>query len=150
MGRSLSVIKRCSAFLSALSTQQVLQAQVVAPGLLFSHAVSCHKEGLFKKMEHFNWLRTGQHGCPLDGQNISTRMLYFISRLHIPWKSHSCTLKVEERLASSLLVFVRGIDMIVDNKEKKRGQSTLQFSSTGLQWSRLRASSSLVSTSPTN
>jgi hypothetical protein len=40
-------------------------------------------------------------------------------------------------------------EMIVDYR-KKRGPSTPPFSSIRLQWSRLRASSSLVSTSPTN
>ena len=39
-------------------------------------------------------------------------------------------------------------EMIVE--DRKRGLSTPPFSSTGLQWSRLKASSSLVSTSPTN
>jgi hypothetical protein len=39
-------------------------------------------------------------------------------------------------------------EMIVDYR-KKRTEHT-PFSSMGLQWSRLRASSSLVSTSPTN
>ena len=39
-------------------------------------------------------------------------------------------------------------EMILDYR--KGGRSTPPFSSTGLQWSRLRASSSLVSTSPTN
>ena len=38
-------------------------------------------------------------------------------------------------------------EMIVDYREKR---TEPQFSSTGLQWSRLRASRSLVSTSPTN
>ena len=43
---------------------------------------------------------------------------------------------------------IRTKKMIVDYR--KRGLSTSPFSSTGLQWSRLRASRSLVSTSPTN
>jgi hypothetical protein len=44
MGRSLSIIKHCSAFVTTLSTRQVLQA----PGLLLSRVVRCHKEGLGK------------------------------------------------------------------------------------------------------
>ena len=40
-------------------------------------------------------------------------------------------------------------EMIVDYR-KKRGPSMPPFSSTGLQWSRLRVSSSFLSTSPTN
>jgi hypothetical protein len=39
-------------------------------------------------------------------------------------------------------------EMIVDYKKERTEPAP--FSSTGLQWSRLRASSSLVSTSPTN
>ena len=46
----LSIIKRCSAFLTMLSTRQVLQALVLllVPGLLSSRVVRCHKEGLRK------------------------------------------------------------------------------------------------------
>jgi hypothetical protein len=43
---------------------------------------------------------------------------------------------------------IRTKEVIVDYR--RRGPSTPSFSSTGLLWSRLRASSSLVSTSPTN
>ena len=46
MGRSLPIIKHSSAL--TLSTRQVPQALVVAPGLLFSRVVRCHKKGLRK------------------------------------------------------------------------------------------------------
>ena len=56
MGRSLFIIRCCSAF----STGQVLQVQVLSH-LDYCAVVWCHKEGL-----NCNWLRTGQHGWPLD------------------------------------------------------------------------------------
>jgi hypothetical protein len=60
MERSLSILKQCSAFLSTLSTRQVLQA------LLLSHLdYKVVWSGATKK-DLRNWLRTGQHGWPSD------------------------------------------------------------------------------------
>jgi hypothetical protein len=67
----------------------------VAAGLLFSRVVRCHKKELC------NWLRT-EHGWPLDVH----REIIFIICMSISW------LNMEERLTSSLLVFMRGIDML--------------------------------------
>ena len=60
----------------------------VTPGLLFSYVVRCHKERLRKI------------AVASKGQNTNN-MHVNLSRL-----------KVEERLTSSLVVFVRGIDML--------------------------------------
>ena len=76
----------------------------VAPGLLFSSVVRCHKEGLCKglwTLENCNWLRTGQHGWPLNVHSINN------IHVNLSW------LKVEERLTSSLLVFVRRVDKLI-------------------------------------
>ena len=47
MGKSLSIIKRCSDFLTTLSTRQVLQALVLSH-LDYCSVVWCHKEGPLK------------------------------------------------------------------------------------------------------
>jgi hypothetical protein len=63
MGRSLSITKRYSAFLTTLSTRQVLQ------GLFLSHLDYCAVvwSGATKRdLGKYNWLRTGQHGWPLN------------------------------------------------------------------------------------
>ena len=91
MGRSLSIIKRYSTFLTALSTRQVLQA------LVLSHLDYCPVvwSGVIKS----DVLPiTGQHGWPLNVHGELT--------LNLSW------LKVEERLTSSLFVFVRSVDML--------------------------------------
>ena len=93
MGRNMSIIKRCSAFLTTLSTRQVLQA------LVLSHLDYCSVvwSGVTKKV-----------------QNRAARLaLEFTQRANINNMHVNLSwLKVEERLTSSLLVFVRGIDML--------------------------------------
>ena len=56
--RSLSKIKCCSAFSTALSTRQVQQA------LVLSHLDYCSV--VWSGATNCNWLRRGQHGWPLD------------------------------------------------------------------------------------
>ena len=80
MGRSLSIIKRCSAFLTTLSTRQVLQA------LVLSHLDYCSVvwSGATKKdLGNCNWLRTGQHGWPLD---VHRELLIICMPISPGWK----------------------------------------------------------------
>ena len=60
MGRILSKIKRCSAFLTTLSTRQVLQTLVCCTLTTVQSCVQVAQK------RTCNWLRTGQHGWPLD------------------------------------------------------------------------------------
>ena len=99
MGRSLSIIKCCSAFLTALSTRQVLQAQVLSHldcSVVWSGAT---KRDLKKLQLAQNRLARLDLGCT-QRANINNMLA------NLSW------LKVEERLTSSLPVFVRGIDML--------------------------------------
>ena len=85
MGRSLSIIKRWSAFLTTQSTRQVLVLSLLDYcSVVWSGAT----EGLRK-------IAIGS-----EHESIS------LSHVNLSW------LKVEERLTSSLLVLVRGIDML--------------------------------------
>ena len=63
MRRSPSIIKHCSAFLTTLSTRQVLQALVLSQldycSVLWSDATK-------KDLGKLDWLRTGRHGWSLD------------------------------------------------------------------------------------
>jgi hypothetical protein len=52
--------------------------------------------------ENYNWPRTWQHGWPLNVHEELTYNMY----VNFSW------LKVEERLTSSLLAFVRSIDLL--------------------------------------
>ena len=98
IGRSLSIITSCSTFLTALSTRQVLQALVLSLldycSVVWSGAT---------KNEICNWLRTGQHGWALGCTQRAN-----INNMHV----NPSWFKVYERLTSSLLVFMRGIDML--------------------------------------
>ena len=60
VGRGLSIIKCCSAFLTTISTRQVLQA------LVLSHLDYCSVVWLSATKENCNWLITGQHGWPVN------------------------------------------------------------------------------------
>ena len=94
----MSLIKCYSTFFTAVSTRQVLQALV----LLHLDYCSVVWSGATKR-ENCNWLRTGQHGWPFGCTHRAN-----MNNMHVDlsW------LKVEERLTSSLLVFMRGIDML--------------------------------------
>jgi hypothetical protein len=100
MLRSLSIIKRCSAFLTTLSTRQVLQA------LVLSHLDYCSvvcsdytKRDLGKLQLALNRAARLALRCT---QRANMNNMHF----HLSW------LKVEERLTSSLHGFLRGIDML--------------------------------------
>ena len=89
MGRSLSIIKHYSAFLTTLSTRQVQQA------LVLSHLDYCS----------FVWLRATKRDL-VKLQLAQNRANINNMQVHL-----SC-LKEEEKLTSSLLVFVRSVDML--------------------------------------
>ena len=96
MRRGLSVIKCCSAILTSQSTEQALQA------LALSHMDYCPviwpsatKKDVGLEQSSKTW-PLNVHG----GLNINNMPV------NLSW------LKVEERLTSSLLVFVRGIDVL--------------------------------------
>jgi hypothetical protein len=89
MGRSLSIIKCCSA-VTALLTRQVLQA------LVWSGAT----DGLFAK------LQLAQDRVARLALKCTQRANIDNMHVNLSW------LNVEERFTSSLLVFVRGIDML--------------------------------------
>jgi hypothetical protein len=64
-------IKHCSA-LTTLSARQVLQA------LILSHLDYCSvmwSGGKRGTLENCNWLRTGQHGWPLDVHRVNINLL---------------------------------------------------------------------------
>ena len=93
MGRSLFIVKRCSTFLTALSTRQVLQA------LVLSHLDNCSfvwsgatKRGLEKLQLAHNRAARLALGCT-QRANINN------THVNLSW------LKVEERLTSSLLIY---------------------------------------------
>jgi hypothetical protein len=90
MGRSLSIIKCCSAFLTALSTRQVLV-------LSHLHYCSVVWSGATKR-ENCNCLN-----WPLY---VHRELTLITCRSNLSW------LKVEERLTTSQLVFVIVIDML--------------------------------------
>ena len=100
MGRSLFIIKHYSAFLTTLSTRQVLQA------LVLSHLDYCSvvSSGATKsdvgKLQLAQNRATQQAFKRTRGANINDM------HVNISW------LKVEERLSSSLLVFVKGVDKL--------------------------------------
>jgi hypothetical protein len=89
MGRGLSIMKRCSAFLTRLSTKQVLQVVDYCPVIWSSS--------------------TKRDICKLQlAQNRAARLaLKCTQRANI-----NDMLKVEKRLTAFLLVFVRGMDML--------------------------------------
>ena len=100
MGRSLSTIKRCSTFLTALSTRQVLQA------LVLSHLDYCLVVWSGTTKRDFGKLQLAQNrAAPLA---LGCKQRANINNMHV----NLSWLKGEESLTSSLLVFVRGTDML--------------------------------------
>jgi hypothetical protein len=100
MGRSLSIIKGCSAFLTTLSTRQVLQALVLSHLDYCSFTWSCAtKRDLWK-------LQLSQNRAPRLALKSTHRANIDDMHVNLSW------IKVEERLTSSLLVFVRGVDKL--------------------------------------
>ena len=117
MGRSLSIIKHCSAFITTLSTRQVLQALVstfittlstrqVLQVLVLSHLDygSVVWSGATKK--DFRKLQLAQNRAAQLALGCTQRANINNMHVNLSW------LKVEERLTSSLLLFMRGIDML--------------------------------------
>jgi hypothetical protein len=83
MGGSLSIIKCYSAFLTTLSTRQVLQALVV------SHLDYCLVvcSGATKRdLGNCSWLRTGKHGWPLKVHRELTLMTFMLISHGSKWK----------------------------------------------------------------
>jgi hypothetical protein len=100
MGRGLSIIKRCSAFLRTHSTKQVLQALVLSYRdycpVIWSSAA---KKDLVK--------------LQLAQNRVARLALHCNQRANINTMHSSLyCLKVEERLTASLLVFIRNIDVL--------------------------------------
>ena len=97
---SLSIIKRYSAFLTTLSTRQVLQALVLSDLDYCSVVWSGATKRDLRKLQL--------------GQNREARLALIstwrdnINGMHV----NLSWLKVEERLTSSLLIFVRGVDKL--------------------------------------
>jgi hypothetical protein len=80
MGRSLSIIKQCSAF---LTTRQVLQA------LVLSHLDYCPVvwSGASKRdLGNYNYLRTGQHSWPLEVHRELTLIICMSISHDSKWK----------------------------------------------------------------
>jgi hypothetical protein len=98
MGRRLSIIKRYSNLLTALSTRQVLQA------IVLSHLDYCSVvwSGATKR----DLGKLAQNSAAWLALGCSQRSNMNNMHVNLSW------LKVEERLTPSLLVFVRGIDML--------------------------------------
>ena len=100
MVRSLSIIKCFSTFLTTLSTRQVLQAIV----LLHLDYCSVVWSGATKR--NLGKLQLAQNRAARLALVCTQRANINNMHVNLSW------LKVEERLTSSLLVFVRGIDML--------------------------------------
>ena len=103
MGRSLSIIKRCSDFLTTLSTRQVLQA-LILPHLNYC-SVPDHTSGATKK--DLGKLQLAQNRAARLPTGCTQRANINNMHVNISW------LKVEKRLTSSLLLLMRGINMSV-------------------------------------
>ena len=100
MGRRLSIIKRWSTFLTTLSTRQVLQARVL------SHLDYCSVLWSVATKRDLGKLQLAQNRAARLALGCTQRANMNNMHVNLSW------LKVEERLTSSLLVFVRGIDMM--------------------------------------
>ena len=96
MGRSLSIIKWCSAFLTTLSTRQDLKALVLSH-LDYSSVVW---SGATKK--ELGKLQLVQNKAALLALGCTQKAIINDMHVNLSW------LKVEERLTSSLPVFMRG------------------------------------------
>ena len=96
MGRCLSIRKWCSAFLTTLSTRQVLQA------LVLSHLDYCSEVRSGATKKDLGKLQLVQNRTALLAIKSTWRANINDMHVNLSW------LKVEERLKSSLLVFVRG------------------------------------------
>ena len=99
MGRSPSIIKRCSTFLTTLSTRQVLQA------LVLSHLDYCSVVPGATKRDLGNVQLTQNRAARL-ALECSYRSNINNMHVNLSW------LKGEERLTSSLLVFMGDIDIL--------------------------------------
>jgi hypothetical protein len=100
MGRSLSMIKRRSIFLTTLSTRQILQA------LVLSHVDYCSVMWPGATKRDLGKFKLASNRAARLGLRCTQRANINIMHVNLSW------LKVEERLTSSLLVFLRGIDMM--------------------------------------
>ena len=99
MGRCLSIIKRCSA-LTTLSTRQVLQA------LVLSHLDYCSVVWSGATKRDLGKFQLAQNRAGRLALKCTWRDDMNYMHVNLSW------LKVEERLTSSLLFFVRGVDML--------------------------------------
>ena len=100
MGKSMSIIKRCSTFLTAQSTRQVLQA------LVLSHLDYCSVVWSGATKRDLGKLQLAQNRAAQLTLGCTQRANINNMHVNLSW------LKVQERLTSSLLVFVRVIDIL--------------------------------------
>ena len=98
MERSHSIIQCCSAFLKSLSTRQVLQS------LVLSHLDYCSVLWSGDTKKDLRKLQLAQNRAARMALECTQRAN--INNMHVNLSS------LKERLTSSLLVFVRGIDML--------------------------------------
>ena len=101
MGRSLPIIKHYSAFLTILSTRQILEA------LVLSHLEYCSVVWSGATKRDLGKLQLAENRAARLALKC-TRIVININDMHV----NLSWLKVEERLTSSLLVFVRSVDML--------------------------------------
>ena len=99
MGTSLSIIVQCYAFLTT-STRQVLQA------LVLSHLDYCSVVWSGATKKDLRKLQLAQNRAARLALGCTQRANTNNMHVNLSW------LKVEERLISSLLLFMRGIDML--------------------------------------
>ena len=98
MGRSLSIIKCCSSFLTTQSTRQVLQV------LVLSHLDYCSFVWSGATKRDLGKLQLAQNRAAWLA--LKSTWGVNINDMHLSW------LKVEERLTSSLLVFIRSAEKL--------------------------------------
>ena len=96
IGRGLSIIKRCSAYLTPHSKKQVLQA------LVLSYLDYCPVLGLSAARKDLVKLQLAQNRAA----RLALHCWYKYYASSLPW------LRVEERLTASLLLFVRNINVL--------------------------------------
>ena len=100
VAKIMSIIKRCSTFITALSTSLVLRVLVLSHldycAVVWSGATKTDSGKLQLAQNEAAWLVLE---CTQKASNNNMHV-------NLSW------LKVEERLNSSVLVFVRGIDML--------------------------------------
>lgn len=100
MGRNISVVKRCSTFLSPQLTKQVLQT------LVLSHLDYCSVVWSSTMKTNLEKLQRVQNRAARLALNCTQRANIDTMYRHLSW------LKVDKRLTLSLLIFIRNINTL--------------------------------------